>query len=162
GRQALVRVLGVVLAPVAESTWHQRWKHQLRSNADGLAHKIGLQLGADLDNNAGELMAKGERPRQWFRPVALQNVLIGATNAARCNLNERPFGRDLGPRHFPDHGVSARTVECRYADRFSRPSARCHAFLPSENFACRLISLWLGISFLDGLVQTDVRRLNHS
>src|SRR5690606_24412248 len=147
GRQALVRLFGVVLAPVAESTWHQRRKHQLRSNADGLAHEICLQLGADLDNNAGELMAEGERPRQWFRPVALQNVLIRATNAARCNLNERPFGRDLGPRHFPDHGVSARTVECRYADRFTCPTAGCHAFLPSEIFACRLINLWLGHIF---------------
>src|SRR5690606_24716203 len=108
GRQALVRVLGVVLAPVAESTWHQRWKHQLRSNADGLAHEICLQLGANLDDNTGELMAEGERPRQWFRPVTLKNVLIRATNAARCDLDERPFWRDLGHAHFPEHASSSR------------------------------------------------------
>ena len=40
--QALVGLLGIVLAPVAEAAGHQRRQHQLGADADRLAHEVGL------------------------------------------------------------------------------------------------------------------------
>ncbi len=69
--RALVGLLGIALAPVAEAAGHQRREHQLGADADGLAHVIGLQFRPDLDDHTRQFVAQRERPRQRLWPMTL-------------------------------------------------------------------------------------------
>ncbi len=108
--QALVGLLGIVLAPVAEAAGHQRRQHQLGADADRLAHEVGRELVADLDDDAGELVSQRERPGQGLGPMALEDVLVGAAHPAGADLDQRALGRHLGPGHLAHDGLGAGAV----------------------------------------------------
>jgi hypothetical protein len=72
GRQALVGVLGIVDAVVAVAAGHERRDHDLRADGDRLAHEVLGEALALLDDDAADLVAEGEGPRQGLRPMALR------------------------------------------------------------------------------------------
>ena len=130
-RQAFIRGLGIMQAPVAMAAGHQWRQHQFRADADRLAHEVGLQLVADLDHDARQFVSEGERPRQRLRPMAFQDMLVGAADAAGPYLDQRRFRRDARPGHLLHHRIGARPGEGGYSDR--RPGARACG----HGFSCR-------------------------
>ena len=110
GGEALVGRLGVVLAPVAEAARHQRRQHHLGADLERLAHEVGCQLRADLDDDAGQLMPQRERPRQRLGPMPPKDVLVRAAHPAGADLDQRALGRHLRPGHLAHDGVRARSV----------------------------------------------------
>jgi hypothetical protein len=115
-RQALVGVLGVVDAVIAASARHQRRDHDLRADGDRLSHEVLAELVTLLDDDAADLVAERERPRQRLRPVAFQDVLVGTADATRADLDERRVLRHRRPGHRLDDGLCARPGEGRDAD----------------------------------------------
>src|SRR5262249_19552701 len=69
------------------------------------------ELSSLFDDDATELVAEGERPRQRLRPVAPEDMKIGAAHPAGADLNERGVRRDLRPRHRADDRLGAGTGE---------------------------------------------------
>ena len=120
-RQALVRGLGIVGAPVAGAARHQRRQHHLGADGERLAGPVVGQLRADLDDHPGELVAERERPGQGLGPVALQDVQIGAAHAAGADLDQRGLGRHARPRHRADHRRRPRPVKGRDANAVMEP-----------------------------------------
>ena len=110
GGEALVGRLGIVLAPVAEAARHQRRQHHLGADLQRLAHEVGVELRADLDDDAGQLVPQRERPRQRLGPMPLEDVLVGAAHAAGADLDQRALGRHLRPRHLAHDGLGAGPV----------------------------------------------------
>src|SRR4051794_22003641 len=115
-RQAFIGVLRIMNAVVAGAAWHQRRDHYLRADPKRLPHEIFGELRAGFDDHATELMAKCERPRQRLRPVAFQDVLVGAAHATRADLDQRGLPRHIRPRHGADHRRRAGPIEGRDAD----------------------------------------------
>src|SRR5580704_1198156 len=95
GREAFVGVLRIVDAVIAPSAWHQRGDHDLRADLERLAHEILGEAVALLHHDAADLVTEREWPRQWLRPMALQDVLIGPADAAGADLDQRRVGRHL-------------------------------------------------------------------
>ncbi len=126
-REALVGVLRIVDAVIAMPARHQRRDHHLRSHLERPAHEILFELAADLDEDAAELVSERERPRQRLRPVTLEDMQVGAANAAGADLDERRLLADVRPRHGADHRLRAGTGEGGNANLFHRFLAPVHA-----------------------------------
>src|SRR6266852_3054277 len=114
--QALVGAFGIVNAVIALTARHQRWDHHLRSHAKRLAHEIFLEVRADLDQHAAYFVAERERPRQLLRPVAFEDMQIGAAHAAGADFYQCRLLRDLGPRHGANDRLRAGPVVGAYAN----------------------------------------------
>ena len=56
-------------------------------------------------------MSERKRPRQWFGPVALQDVKVGAANATRPDLDQGGPVGDLRSGHLLDLRLGAWTIE---------------------------------------------------
>ena len=115
-RQALVGGLRVVDAVVAAPARHQRRQHHLGAHRQRPAHVILGQVGADGAHHAGQLVTERERPRQRLRPVAGQDVQVGAAHPAGGDADQRRLARDLGHRHLADDRTAAGAVEGGHAD----------------------------------------------
>ena len=115
-RQALVGALGIMDAVIAMPARHQRRDHHLRSDGERLAHEILGKFRADLDQHAADLMPERERPRQLLRPVAFEDMQIGAAHAAGADFDERGFLGDFRPGHGADHRRGAGAVVGADAD----------------------------------------------
>src|SRR5262245_44485362 len=109
--QALVGLLRIMDAVIALPARHQRRDHHLRADAERLAHEIFGERTALFDDDAAELVPEGERPRQRLRPVAFEDVKVGAAHPAGADLNQRGVRGDLRPRHRPDDRLGAWTGE---------------------------------------------------
>src|SRR5262245_28609877 len=94
-RQALVGALRIVDAVKAVTAGHQGRDHHLRSDLERLRHEVFGELAAAFDDDAAELMAQRERPRQGFRPMAFEDVQIRAAYAAGADLDQRGLLADL-------------------------------------------------------------------
>ncbi len=128
-RQALVGALRIVDAVIAMAARHQRRDHHLRSHCERLAHEIFREFRADLDQHAADLVAERERPRQWLRPMAFQDMQIGAADAAGADLDQRRLLRNFRPRHGANDRLRAGSVIGAYANLFHaiflRPFGDC-------------------------------------
>src|SRR5258708_15099170 len=109
-RQALVGAFRIMNAVIAMAAWHQGWDHHLRSHAEFLAHEVFAEFGADLDQHAADLVPQREWPGQRLRPVALEDMQIGAAHAAGADFYQCRLLRDLGPRHRANDRLRAGTV----------------------------------------------------
>ena len=116
GGQTLVGALRVVNAVIALAARHQWRDHHLRSHLQRLAHEVFCKFRADLDQHPANLVTEREWPRQWFRPVALQNVQIGAANTAGADLDESGLARNFRPRHGADDRPCSRAIVGAYAN----------------------------------------------
>src|SRR5689334_2770416 len=85
-------------------------------------------------------MAERERPWQRLRPMAFEDVQIGAAYAARADLDQRRLLADLGPRHGANDGRGARAVIGAYADIRHQVSSRALFDLPHLDHAERAAS----------------------
>ena len=88
-RQAFVGALRIMDAVIATAARHQRRDHHLRSHGERFAHEILVEVGADLDQHAADLMAERERPWQWLRPMAFEDMQVGAADPAGADLDQR-------------------------------------------------------------------------
>src|SRR5215831_11406896 len=86
--QALVGLLRVMHAVIAVSARHQRRDHHLRADANRLAHEVVGEVAAGFDDDAAELVPERERPRERLRPVAFEDMQVGAAHPAGADLNE--------------------------------------------------------------------------
>jgi hypothetical protein len=102
---------------------HQRRNHHLRSHAERLAHEVFFEFRADLDQHAADLVAERERPGQLFRPVAFEDMQIGAADAAGADFYQRRLLRDLGPRHGANDRLRTRPVIGANANLFHEKSS---------------------------------------
>src|SRR5258705_3352509 len=109
-RQALVGVFRIMNAVIAMAARHQRRDHHLRSHAERFAHEVFLEFRADLDQHAADAVAERERPRQLLRRVALQDMQIGAANAAGADFNQRRLLRNFRPWHVANNRLRAGPV----------------------------------------------------
>ena len=96
-RQALVGALRIMDAVIALAARHQRRDHHLRSHLSGLLMKSSVNSRADLDQHAADFMAERERPGQRLRPMTLQDMQIGAADAAGADLDQRRLVRNFRP-----------------------------------------------------------------
>src|SRR5262245_42432190 len=138
--QALVGLLRIMDAVIALPARHQRRDHHLRADAERLAHEIFGELISLFDDDAPELVAEGERPRQRLRPVAFEDMKVGAAHPAGADLNQRGVCGDLRPRHRADDRLGAWTGEGGDADGavahgIVLSSQSYHASLPSQHWA---------------------------
>src|SRR5712692_9751257 len=109
-RQALVGALGIMNAVIAMAARHQRRDHHLRSHAEWFAHEVFFEFRADLDQHAADFMAEGERPGQLLRPVAFQDMQIGAANAAGADFYQCRLLRNFRPRHVANNRLCTGAV----------------------------------------------------
>src|SRR5262249_48390859 len=114
--KAFVGVLGIMDTVIAMPAGHQRRDHHFRSDAQRLAHEILRKVFSRFDDDASELMAKGEGPRQRLRPMTFKNMEIGTAYPAGANLNERGLFGNLRPCHRTDLRLRAGTGEGGDAD----------------------------------------------
>src|SRR5262245_32755556 len=135
--QALVGVLGIMDAVIATPAGHQRRDHHLRADAERLAHEIFGELSSLFDDDATELVAEGERPRQRLRPVAFEDMKVGAAHPAGADLDQRGVLRDLRPRHRADDRLGAGTGEGGDSD-----GAVAHGIARSVQILSRIIACW--------------------
>jgi hypothetical protein len=103
-------------AVIAMPARHQRRDHHLRSDRERLAHEILGKFRPDLDQHAADLMPKRKRPRQLLRPVALEDMQVGAADAAGSDFYEGGFLGDFGPWHGANDGGGAGAVVGADAD----------------------------------------------
>src|SRR4029453_9169396 len=99
----------------------------LRADAERLAHEIFGELLSLFDDDAPELVAEGERPRQRLRPVTFEDVKVGAAHPAGADLNQRGVRGDLRARYRADDRLGAGTGEGGDAD-----GAVAHGIVPSS------------------------------
>src|SRR5262245_7272749 len=116
GSQALVGALRVMDAVIAPSARHQRRDHYFRADFQRLAHEVFGELRSRFDDDPAELVTEREGPRQWLRPVAFQNMQVGAAHAASANLNKRGILGNLRPWHGTDDRLGAGSGEGGDAD----------------------------------------------
>ena len=64
-----------------------------------MAHEVDVQLRPDLFDHARQLVTKSDRPRQWFRPVAFQDVEVRSAYSARVDADQSGLLRHRGARH---------------------------------------------------------------
>src|SRR5258706_178897 len=102
-RQALVGAFRIMNAVITMAARHQRRDHHLRSHAEWFAHEVFFEFRADLDEHAADFVAERERPRQLLRPVALQDMQIGAANAAGADFYQRRLLRNFRPWHVANN-----------------------------------------------------------
>src|SRR5689334_11134461 len=95
---------------------HQRRDHHLRSDLERLAHEVLFEFRANLDQHSADLVTEREWPWQWFRPVAFQNMQIGAANAAGTDLYKRRFARNFGPGYGANDRPRSRAIVGAYAN----------------------------------------------
>src|SRR5262245_61988361 len=114
--QALVGLLRIMDAVIAMPARHQRRDHHLRADAKRLAHEVFAEFATRFDNDAAQLMAEGEWPRQRLRPMAFEDVKVGAAHPAGADLDERSVLLHLRPRHRADDRRGARAGESGDAD----------------------------------------------
>src|SRR5262249_7144291 len=55
---------------------------------------------------------------EFLWPVTLEDMKVGAANAAGSDLDECRFSRNMGPSHGADDRLRTGTVECRNANLF--------------------------------------------
>src|SRR6266480_1348233 len=126
--QAFVGLLRIMHAVIAMPARHQRRDHHLRADAKRLAHEVFAEFAARLDDDAAQLVAEGERPRQRLGPVALEDMKVGAAHSAGADLNERRVLLHLRPWHRADDRLGARPGEGGDAD-----GAVAHGIYPSAS-----------------------------
>src|SRR3712207_491073 len=119
-REALVGALRIVDAVVAGAAGHQRRDHDARADLERLAHEVLGQLAPLLDDDAADLVPEREGPRQGLRPMALQDVQVGAADAAGADLDQGRLARHVRARHLADHRIGAGSGECGHTNRFHR------------------------------------------
>ena len=117
-RQALVGAQGIMDAVIAFAARHQRRDHHLRSDRQRLAHEVFSEFRADLDQHATDLVTERERPWQRLRPMAFEDMQIGAADAAGADLYQRRLLRNFRPRHSANDRLRAGTVIGAYANLF--------------------------------------------
>src|ERR1700730_11203480 len=122
--QALVCALRIVDAVIAMAAGHQRRDHHLRPYRERLAHEVFVEFRADLHQYAADLMSERERPRQCFGPMTLEDVQIGAADAAGPDFYQCGLLRNFRPWHAANDRLRAGSVIGAYADLFHGPSPR--------------------------------------
>ena len=135
--QALVGGLRIVHAVITLPAGHEGRDHDLAADLERPAHVVVAELRALLDDDARDLVAEREGPGQGRRPVALEDVQIGAADAAGADLEEGGIGGHLGPLDDLDLGPGARPVEGGDANLV-------HGCLASFALRCRCPELDLG------------------
>src|SRR5258708_31782696 len=85
-------------------------------------------------------MAERERPWQRLRPMALQDMQVGAAHPAGPDLDQRRLLSNLRPRHGAHHRPCARAVISADADVLheasSGPSLVVHSVTRAEATEC--------------------------
>ncbi len=116
GCQALVGGLRVMQAPVTGAAGHQRRDHDARADLERLAHEVGGEVRAFLDDDAADLVTEREGPGEGLRPVAFQDVLVGAADAAGADLDQRRLARHVRPGNAFDLRLGTGAGEGRDTD----------------------------------------------
>src|SRR5262249_57536738 len=87
--KAFVGVLGIMDTVIALPAGHQRRDHHFRPDAQRLAHEILRKVFSRFDDDASELMAKGEGPRQRLRLMTFWKIDIAAPHPPHPNPHKR-------------------------------------------------------------------------
>src|ERR1700744_6119857 len=119
-RQALIGALRIMDAVIALAARHQRRDHHLRSHRKRLAPEVLVEFRAAFDDDAAEFVAERERPWQQLRPMAFEDMQIGAAHTAGADLDQRSLGRNFRPWHRANDRLRAGTVIGAYAYLFHR------------------------------------------
>src|SRR5215472_13884442 len=98
-RQTLIGALRIMDAVVAAAARHQGRYHHLRAYGERLAHEVFGELGSAFDDDAAQFVTERERPGQRLRPMALEDMQVGAADAAGADLDQGSLFADLRPRH---------------------------------------------------------------
>src|SRR6266508_4318626 len=80
--QAFVGLLRIMDAVITAPARHQWRDHHLRADTERLAHEVFAEFASRLDDDAAQLVAERERPRQRLGPVAFEDVKVGAAHPA--------------------------------------------------------------------------------
>src|SRR5690349_18382954 len=118
GSQTLVGAFRIMDAVVATSARHERRNHYPGSDLERLAHEVFVELGAQLDEDATNLVSERERPGKLFWPVTFEDMQIGATNSAGSDFDERRLLGNSRPRNGADYRLGAGASKRRDADLF--------------------------------------------